>query len=76
MAEELNADEKIEKVSSHEEQDKRHKSKEENKKGMQEGTVEEDVNTEAGREELKDDDEIEEWEAGFSKGAQPDKHNQ
>jgi len=69
-------DEPIEKVATHKEQDQADQSPEEYKQGMKEGKVEEDVNTDEGREELAEDDEIEEGEAGFSKGAQPDKHHQ
>ena len=69
-------DEPVEKVASHKEQDQADETSEDYKQGMREGRVEEDVNTEEGRQELADDDEIEEWEAGFSKGSQPDKHHQ
>ena len=42
---------------------------------METGEKDEDVYTEEGRQKLQEDDEIEPWEEGFAKGAQPDKHH-
>lgn len=63
-------------VEDHEEQDEADKLPEEYKESMRENKTEVTVYTDEGREELEDDDEIEDWEAGFSKGAQPDKHHE
>lgn len=49
-------------------------TKEEYEDKIEKKEADEDVYTEEGREELLDDDEIEDWEQGFSKGSAPDKH--
>ena len=64
-----------EKKASHDDQDDYDLSKEDYEDKMKKSEKEEDVYTEEGRELLEEDDEIEDWEAGFSKGAQPDKHH-
>jgi len=43
---------------------------EEQEAEMEEGTKEEEVYREAGREKLKEDDELEDWEEGFMEGAE------
>ncbi len=68
-------DEPIEKKLSHDDQDDYDLSKEDYEDKMKKSEAEEDVYTEEGRELLEEDDEIEDWEAGFSKGSQPDKHH-
>jgi hypothetical protein len=67
-------DEPIEKVASHEEQDGEDLTKEDYEDKIVKKEADEDVYTEEGRAELEEDDEIEPWEEGFSKGAAPDKH--
>jgi len=68
-------DEPLEEVSSHTEQDGEELTKEEYRTKIEAGEAEEDVYTDEGRAELEEDDEIEPWEEGFSKGAQPDRHH-
>jgi hypothetical protein len=53
-----------------EDTDERPESKDEKRKEMEEGELDEDAYSEAGREKLVEDDEMEDWEAGFSKGAE------
>jgi len=69
-------EDEIASAEDHDDQDAIDKLPEEYKEAMREGKKEEDVYTDEGREELEDDDEIEDWEAGFSKGAQPDDHHE
>ncbi|MBU0461263.1 MAG: DUF2116 family Zn-ribbon domain-containing protein [Nanoarchaeota archaeon] len=45
------------------------KTEDEIDQSMEEGELDEDVYTEEGRENLLEDDEIEEWEEGFMEGA-------
>lgn len=45
-------------------------SEDEKQQAMSEGTKDEEPYDEAGREALRDDDEIEDWEEGFMEGAQ------
>ena len=68
-------DEPVDKAASHEETDGEDLTKEDYEDKMKENVVEEDVYTEEGRAELEEDDEIEPWEEGFSKGVAPDKHH-
>ncbi|HSU72904.1 MAG TPA: hypothetical protein VLJ21_03585 [Candidatus Binatia bacterium] len=67
-------DEPVEKVTSHEEQDGEDLTKEDYEDKIVKKEADEDVYTEEGRADLEEDDEIEPWEEGFSKGAAPDKH--
>jgi hypothetical protein len=55
---------------------KKRKSREKIEEEMEKGERDEDVYSEEGRKKLEEDDEIEPWEEGFSKGAAPDKHDQ
>ena len=73
---EWTAEDEIASVEDHDEQDDVDQLPEEYKESMRENKTEVTVYTDEGREELEDDDEIEDWEAGFSKGAQPDKHHE
>ena len=68
-------DEPVDKPATHEETDGEDLTKEDYEDKMKENVVEVDVYTEEGRAELEDDDEIEPWEEGFSKGVAPDKNH-
>jgi len=46
------------------------KTSEEKKEDMEEGEKDEDVYSEEGREKLEEDDEIDDWEAGYMEGAE------
>lgn len=49
---------------------KKEKTKEEQRLDIKTGDQDEEVYTEAGRDELVEDDEIDAWEAGFMEGAE------
>ncbi|MBI4145142.1 hypothetical protein HY493_02970 [Candidatus Woesearchaeota archaeon] len=68
-------DEPIEKKESHEDADDYDLEKEDYADKIKKGEAEEDVYTDEGRDLLHEDDEIDDMEEGFSKGAQPDKHH-
>lgn len=68
-------DEPIEKKASHEDADDYDLEKEDYEDKIKKGEAEEDVYTDEGRDLLHEDDEIDDMEEGFSKGAQPDKHH-
>ncbi|MFO8015593.1 MAG: hypothetical protein R6U32_00665 [Candidatus Woesearchaeota archaeon] len=52
-----------------EDTDERPETEEKKRQEMENGELEENVYSEAGRENLAEDDEVENWEEGFSKGA-------
>ncbi|MBU0536182.1 MAG: hypothetical protein KKE20_04410 [Nanoarchaeota archaeon] len=53
-----------------EDTDERPESRDEKRKEMDTGELDEDPYSEVGREKLVEDDEMEDWEQGFAKGAE------
>lgn len=61
-----------EKKGTHEYKEHHKETPDELKEGMETGEKDEDLDTEEGREEQVEEDEIEPWEEGFMKGASAD----